>query len=92
MQKAQLPGSLRSIYSSIELTFLRDGLLSADVGTWTQHGGWVEAASETPQKIRAWDIPINPFLFRVVWCQLEADLGTNNLAHISPHTSRRLQV
>lgn len=95
MQKAQLPDSFRSIYSSIELTFLRDGLLSADVETWTLDGGgvgWVEAASGTSQKIRTWDTPINPLLFGVVWCHLEADLGTHNLTNIMPPTSRRMQV
>jgi hypothetical protein len=47
MQKAQLLGSFRSIYSSIELAFLRDGWLSADVGSWMG----VVAASGTPQNM-----------------------------------------
>lgn len=83
MQKAQLPGSFGSIYSSIELAFLQDGLLSADVGTWTLDvgRGVVEAASENEHGTQ---LSINPLVFWVAWCQLEAHLGANNTANTIP--------
>lgn len=57
----------RSIYSSIELSFLRDGLLSAGVGTWTlDGGGGVKAASGTSQKSEHGDTSsVHPFVFWV---------------------------
>lgn len=82
MQKAQLPGSFGSIYSSIELAFLQDGLLSADVGTWTLDvgRGVVEAALEN----HGTQLSINPLVFWVAWCQLETHLGANNTANTMP--------
>lgn len=84
MQKAWLPSSFsRSIYSSIELASLWDGMLCVAIRTWTLGGGGgcIRHISEIRTQ---GSTPISPFIFQLAGCPLQADLGVNNLGSVMP--------